>query len=100
MPAKPKNKRKKKIELPPVRQLKIDEQVDYDSEWDETEDFEVERIIDVRFCRDNTREFLIRWKGYSANRYEILRVSYNFFNSYNQPKLLFSIAIHGNQKPI
>lgn len=63
-----KRKKKKKIVLPPPRQLKIDEQIDYNSDWDENEDYEVDRIIDVRYHRGNTRDFLIRWKGYSSNR--------------------------------
>lgn len=46
--------------------MKIDEQLDYDSEWDENEDYEVERIMDVYIHRNNKREFLIRWKGYSS----------------------------------
>lgn len=48
--------------------MKIDEQPDYDSEDnDENEDWEVEKIIDVRYHRDKSREFLIRWKNYSSN---------------------------------
>lgn len=46
--------------------MKIDQQLDYDSEWDENEDYEVERILDVYVHRDNKRDFLIRWKGYSS----------------------------------
>lgn len=53
--------------VPKPRQLKIDEQLDYDSDWDENEDYEVDRILDVCIHRDNKREFLIRWKGYSSN---------------------------------
>lgn len=60
------NKRKKKPFVPVQRKLKIDEQLDYDDEWDENEDYEVERIIDVSFLKNNKREFLIRWKGYSS----------------------------------
>lgn len=63
-----KNKRKKKkLVIPHVRPLKIDEEPDYDSEdFDENADWEVEKIIDVQYHRDNTRDFLIRWKGYSS----------------------------------
>lgn len=69
MPLKGKLKRKRKeVQLPPLKPLKIDEQLDYDSDWDENEDYEVEKILDVHFQRDNTREFLIRWKGYSSKR--------------------------------
>lgn len=53
--------------VPKPRQLKIDEQLDYDSDWDEDEDYEVDRILDVCIHRNNKREFLIRWKGYSSN---------------------------------
>lgn len=52
--------------IPKPRPLKIDEQLDYDDEWDENEDYEVERILDVHIQRNNKREFLIRWKGYSS----------------------------------
>ncbi|XP_044761418.1 probable chromo domain-containing protein LHP1 [Coccinella septempunctata] len=34
-------------------------------EWDENEDFEVVRILDVHFKRDGKREFLVAWKGFS-----------------------------------
>lgn len=52
---------------PPLRQLKIDEQLDYDSEaFDENADWEVEKILDVQYHRENKRDFLIRWKGYSS----------------------------------
>lgn len=57
---------KKKNFVPKPRQLKIDEKFDYDSEFDENEDFEVEKIVDVYVHRNNKREFLIRWKGYSS----------------------------------
>lgn len=46
----------------------MDEQPNYDSEDnDENEDWEVAKIIDVRYHRDKSREFLIRWKNYSSN---------------------------------
>lgn len=43
MAAKTVNKKKKKKNFvpKPPRQLKIDEQLDYDSDWDENEDYEV-----------------------------------------------------------
>lgn len=34
-------KKKKKSFVPRPRQLKIDEKLDYDSDWDENEDYEV-----------------------------------------------------------
>lgn len=60
------NKKKKKKQLVIKKTLKIDEQLDYDSDFNENEDYEVERIIDVCIHRNNKREFLIRWKGYSS----------------------------------
>lgn len=57
---------KKKNFVPKPKQLKIDEHFDYDDEWDENEDYEVEKVIDVYIHRNNKREFLIRWKGYSS----------------------------------
>lgn len=63
--AKRSKKRKQVVSKP--RQLKIDEQLDYDSDWDENEDYEVEKILDVYIHRNNKRDFLIRWKGYSSN---------------------------------
>lgn len=57
-------KKKKKQKPPPA--LKIDEEPDYDSEaFDENQEWKVEKIIDVRYHRDKTRDFLIRWEGYS-----------------------------------
>lgn len=47
--------------------MKKDQELDYDDEYDEDEDYEVERILDVQIHRNNKREFLIRWKGYSSN---------------------------------
>ncbi|RZC42410.1 Chromo domain containing protein, partial [Asbolus verrucosus] len=43
-----------------------------DATWDENEDFEVERILDVYFKRNGQREFLVSWKGYpqSQNSWE------------------------------
>ena len=38
-----------------------------ENESDENKDWEVERIVDVHFKRDGTRDFLVRWKGYSSN---------------------------------
>jgi len=35
-------------------------------EIDETKDYEVDKIIDVFFKKDKSREFLIRWKGYQS----------------------------------
>lgn len=62
-----KKSRKKIVAPPPVRKLKKDQELDYDDEYDEDEDYEVERILDVQIHRNNKREFLIRWKGYSSN---------------------------------
>jgi len=58
-------KKKKTIKGP--RKLKIDEQPDYDSEaFDENQEWKVEKIIDVRHHRENKRDFLIRWEGFSS----------------------------------
>lgn len=65
LPAKQRSK-KKKIKNRTLRKLKIDEEPDYDDEWDDGKDFEVGRILDVVVHRNNKREFLIRWKGYSS----------------------------------
>lgn len=35
--------------------------------WSETEEFEVDRILEVHHKRDGTREFLVSWKGYPAS---------------------------------
>nr|XP_023016577.1 chromobox protein homolog 1-like [Leptinotarsa decemlineata] len=35
------------------------------ADWDENEDFEVDRILEVHHKRDGKREFLVSWKGYS-----------------------------------
>ncbi|KAL1517509.1 hypothetical protein ABEB36_001265 [Hypothenemus hampei] len=35
--------------------------------WDENENFEVDRILDVYFHRNGRREFLVSWKGYPAS---------------------------------
>lgn len=53
--------------IPPLKRLKIDQELEYEDDWDEKEAFEVEKILDVQFHRDKKREFLIRWKGYSSN---------------------------------
>lgn len=61
-------KKKKKSTHPyRPRAPKIDELDDYDeNDIDENQDWEVERILDVHYNRkEKTRDFLIRWKGYS-----------------------------------
>lgn len=50
-----------------VRKPKIDEQDNYDSDDDNNQEWEVEKILDVLYRRDKKREFLIRWKDYSKN---------------------------------
>lgn len=62
-----KRKKKKTVVLPP-RKIKIDQMPDYEEPTSDADvEWEVERILDVYFCKDNTREFLIRWKDYSSN---------------------------------
>lgn len=55
----------------PFFKLLIGKQVTaLDNERNEKEDqkeFEVERIIEVHFKKNKTREFLIRWKGFAAS---------------------------------
>lgn len=43
-----------------------DEDDDEDEDADDTKEYEVEKIIEVYFKKDKTREFLIRWKGFSS----------------------------------
>lgn len=64
---KKKKRPKKNAPLPKERKVKIDERSDYEEpNTDDETQFEVERILDVYHCRDGKREFLIRWKDYSA----------------------------------
>lgn len=37
-----------------------------DDGGDKEKEYEVERIIEVHFKKDKSREFLIRWKGFSS----------------------------------
>lgn len=61
-----KKKNKNKTETPP-KKIKIDQMPGYkEPESGDEVEWEVEKILDVHFCRNNTREFLIRWKDYSA----------------------------------
>lgn len=62
-------KRKKKKATPLVpKKIKIDQMSDYkEPDTDDDIHWEVGKILDVYFHRDKTREFLIRWKDYSAN---------------------------------
>ncbi|KAF2898870.1 hypothetical protein ILUMI_07298 [Ignelater luminosus] len=39
-----------------------------EADWDSNDEFEVERIIDVYFKRNGTREFLVSWKGYPSSQ--------------------------------
>lgn len=36
-------------------------------DWDENEEFEVDRILEVHFRKDGKKEFLVSWKGYSQS---------------------------------
>lgn len=59
-------RQKKPKEIPP-KKIKIDQMPGYNEEEnDDTAEWEVERVIDVHFKKDNSREFLIRWKDYSS----------------------------------
>lgn len=44
----------------------LDEQNNKDGK-ESSKEFEVEKIIEVRFKKNGAKEFLIRWKGFSAN---------------------------------
>jgi len=48
------------------RQTENDEQNDKDDK-ETSKEFEVEKIIEVRFKKNGTKEFLIRWKGFSTS---------------------------------
>lgn len=62
-----KNKKRKKKQNIRERVPKIDEMDDYDEKkFDKNRDWEVERVLDVHFNKDKSRDFLIRWKGYSS----------------------------------
>ncbi|KAF7273591.1 uncharacterized protein LOC143203496 [Rhynchophorus ferrugineus] len=58
-----KNKKKKQSKKKNERSKKGDDQ---SQTWDENQDFEVERILDVYFHKDGKRDFLVSWKGYPA----------------------------------
>ncbi|XP_011697020.1 PREDICTED: probable chromo domain-containing protein LHP1 [Wasmannia auropunctata] len=58
-----KTDKSKKSKNTSKKQAENDEQNSNDKE---TKEFEVERIIEVRFKKNGMKEFLIRWKGFSA----------------------------------
>ncbi len=60
-------RKRNKVKVEYKRELKIDEQPDYDSEaFDENQEWKVEKIVDVRYHRDKKRDFLIHWEGFSS----------------------------------
>lgn len=62
-----KDKRRKATSEPKPKQLKIDELPGYEEVDEEDAEWEVEKILDVHFNKkDKTKDFLIRWKGYSS----------------------------------
>lgn len=66
-----KSKKKKKQTNPPnesaPKKIKIDQQSDYEEPpTDDETQWEVAKILDVYFRKDQSREFLIRWKDYSS----------------------------------
>ncbi|XP_050301059.1 chromodomain-helicase-DNA-binding protein 2-like [Anthonomus grandis grandis] len=65
-----KNKKSSKKDTPKgkIKKEKRSEQKDsVEDSWDENDDFEVERIIDVYFHKDGSKDFLVSWKGYPAS---------------------------------
>lgn len=50
---------------PKKRAVKEDSEDDEDGEEDDTE-YEVEKIIEVHFKRNGQRDYLVRWKGFTA----------------------------------
>lgn len=50
----------------PKKEKSDDKEDDDDKDDEDEEEYEVERIIEVHFKKDKKREFLIRWKGFSA----------------------------------
>ncbi|GJQ78944.1 hypothetical protein Trydic_g111 [Trypoxylus dichotomus] len=61
---KTKNKKKNNIKKKDSRLSKDSNEDD----WDENEEFEVERILEVHHKRDGSREFLVSWKGYPQSQ--------------------------------
>ncbi|XP_076248447.1 uncharacterized protein LOC143188205 isoform X2 [Calliopsis andreniformis] len=62
-------KKPKKIKSTPKKQTAGDEEMEAEDEQDDKDDqkeFEVEKIIEVHFKKNKTREFLIRWKGFTS----------------------------------
>lgn len=59
-----KSKTKKKS----IKERTSKEVKESDEEWDEDEEFEVERIVEVHHKRDGNREFLVSWKGYPPSQ--------------------------------
>ncbi|XP_008558947.1 chromo domain-containing protein cec-1 isoform X1 [Microplitis demolitor] len=50
-----------------AKQQNDNEENNEDGDEDEEKEFEVEKILDVHFKKNKSREFLIRWKGFSAS---------------------------------
>ncbi|KMQ97762.1 chromobox protein 5 [Lasius niger] len=59
-----KTDKSKKSKGSPKKQTENDEQNNKDDK-ETLKEFEVEKIIEVRFKKNGTKEFLIRWKGFS-----------------------------------
>ncbi|XP_025993060.1 chromobox protein homolog 5 [Solenopsis invicta] len=62
----PKTDKSKKSKVGSKKQPENDEQNNKDGK-ESSKEFEVEKIIEVRFKKNGAKEFLIRWKGFSAN---------------------------------
>ncbi|XP_058451391.1 heterochromatin protein 1-like [Malaya genurostris] len=62
----PKKGAKKETPKKPAKAAKDDDNDQDDEEEDDGTEYEVEKIIDVHFKRDGTREYLVRWKGFTS----------------------------------
>ncbi|KYM98068.1 PREDICTED: chromobox protein homolog 5-like [Cyphomyrmex costatus] len=69
-PSKPSKADKSKRSRSTKKQTHEEKGTDEESDPDEkgiSKEFEVERVIEVRFKKNGTKEFLIRWKGFGAS---------------------------------
>ncbi|KAK4876829.1 hypothetical protein RN001_009335 [Aquatica leii] len=55
-----KKEKKKDKKTPKKQKTKVD--------WESDDEFEVERILDVKVKKNGQREFLVSWKGYSSSQ--------------------------------
>ncbi|XP_031828269.1 uncharacterized protein LOC116425137 isoform X2 [Nomia melanderi] len=64
------DKRSKKPKVNAKKQIENDKEItssdEIKNDKDDQKEFEVEKIIEVHFKKNKTRQFLIRWKGFSS----------------------------------